>query len=117
VGGILRERQTPVQIVVANLEIAVSAYVIVDMEVTDPVAIEEYRRLAGASVAAHGGRFAVRGGRLDYLEGDWKPQRVIVLEFADAAQARAWWSSPEYAAARVIRDRAARTRMVLVEGT
>ncbi len=93
-----------------------TAYVIVDMEVTDPVAIEEYRRLAGASVTAHGGRFIVRGGRLDCLEGGWEPQRIVVLEFPDASRARAWWSSPEYDAARVIRNRAARTRMVLVEG-
>ncbi|HWI15981.1 MAG TPA: DUF1330 domain-containing protein [Burkholderiales bacterium] len=93
-----------------------AAYVIVEMAITDPVAIEEYRRLAGASVAQYGGRFIVRGGRLEYLEGGWEPERIVVLEFPDAARARAWWSSPEYAAARVIRERAARTRMVLVEG-
>ncbi len=93
-----------------------TAYVIVDMQITDPVAIEEYRRLAGASVAAHGGRFIVRGGRLDFLEGGWRPERIVVLQFPDAAQARAWWASPEYAAARTVRERAARTRMILVEG-
>jgi uncharacterized protein (DUF1330 family) len=94
-----------------------TAYVIVEMEVTDPVAIEEYRRLAGASVAQHGGRFIVRGGKLDYLEGGWHPERIVVLEFPDSATARTWWSSPDYAAARTVRDRAAHTRMVLVEGT
>ena len=94
-----------------------AAYVIVEMEITDPVAIEEYRRLAGASVAQHGGRFIVRGGKLDFLEGGWKPERIVVLEFPSMGQAKTWWSSPEYAAARVVRNRAARTRMILVEGT
>ncbi|MGE5523213.1 MAG: DUF1330 domain-containing protein [Rhodospirillaceae bacterium] len=94
-----------------------TAYVIVEMTITDAVAIEEYRRLAGASVAQYGGRFIVRGGKLDFLEGGWAPERVVVLEFPSRDQARAWWSSPEYSAARVIRDRAARTRMILVEGT
>ena len=94
-----------------------TAYVIVEMEVTDPVAIQEYRRLAGASVAAHGGRFIVRGGKLDYLEGGWHPERIVVLEFPTAGQAKTWWSSKDYAVAREIRERAARTRMILVEGT
>jgi uncharacterized protein (DUF1330 family) len=94
-----------------------AAYVIVEMETTDPVAIEQYRRLAGASVAKHGGRFIVRGGKLEFLEGGWEPERIVVLEFPDAAQAKTWWSSPEYAAARHVRNTAARTRMILVEGT
>lgn len=94
-----------------------TAYVIVEMAITDPVAIEEYRRLAGASVVQYGGRFIVRGGKLDFLEGGWTPERIVVLEFPNRDQARTWWSSPEYSAARVIRDRAARTRMILVEGT
>lgn len=93
-----------------------SAYVIVEMQITDPVAIEEYRRLAGASVARHGGRFIVRGGRLQFLEGGWEPERIVVLEFPDAERAREWWSSPDYAEARLVRDGAARTRMILVDG-
>jgi uncharacterized protein (DUF1330 family) len=96
---------------------AMAAYVIVEMEITDPVAIEEYRRLAGASVAKHGGRFIVRGGKLEFLEGGWEPERIVVLEFPDAARAKTWWSSPDYAAARLVRNTAARTRMILVEGT
>jgi uncharacterized protein (DUF1330 family) len=94
-----------------------SAYIIVEMEVVDPVLIEEYRKLAGASVAAHGGRFIVRGGKLEALEGDWHPPRLVVIEFAGPTAARAWWFSEEYAQARVIRDSAARNvKMVLVEG-
>jgi uncharacterized protein (DUF1330 family) len=93
-----------------------AAYVIVEMDVTDPVAIEDYRRLAAASVAAHGGRYIVRGGAMEPLEGDWKPLRLVVLEFPDLQSAKAWWSSRDYAAARAIRERAARTRMILVQG-
>ena len=93
-----------------------TAYVIVDMTVTDTAKIEEYRRLAGASVAAYGGKFLVRGGRIEVLDGDWKPQRIIVIEFPGMEQAQQWRSSPEYGKACEIRDRAARTSMLLVEG-
>jgi uncharacterized protein (DUF1330 family) len=93
-----------------------AAYVIVDMTVTDTAKIEEYRSLAGASVAAYGGKFLVRGGRIEVLDGDWKPQRIIVIEFPGMLQARQWRSSPEYGKACEIRDHAARTRMLLVEG-
>jgi len=93
-----------------------AAYVIVDMTVTDTVAIGEYRKLAGASVIAYGGKFLVRGGRSEILDGDWSPRRVVVIEFPDTDQAKLWRSSPEYARAREIRDRAARTSMIVVEG-
>ncbi|HSN40962.1 MAG TPA: DUF1330 domain-containing protein [Burkholderiales bacterium] len=93
-----------------------AAYIIVEMEVTDPVGILEYRKLAEASVTAYGGRFVVRGGRTEALEGGWEPKRIVVLEFPDAGRARQWWESKEYAEARVIRNRAANTRMILAEG-
>jgi len=93
-----------------------TAYVIVEMTVTDPVRIEEYRKLAGASIAAHGGRFVVRGGQTEVLDGDWNPQRIVVIVFPDRDRARAWRNSPEYGEACRIRDRAASTRMILVEG-
>lgn len=94
-----------------------SAYVIVEMTVTDTVRIEEYRKLAGASVAQYGGRFVVRGGRSETLDGDWKPQRLVVLEFPGLAEAKRWHASSEYRAACKIRDQAASTRMVAVEGS
>jgi len=94
-----------------------AAYIIVEMEVTDPVGILEYRKLAEASVAACGGRFLVRGGRTEALEGGWEPKRIVVLEFPTVSRAKEWWSSKEYAKARVIRERTARTRMILAEGT
>ena len=93
-----------------------TAYVIVEMEVTDPVGIEEYRKLAAASVAAYGGRFVVRGGNAEALEGDWQPKRIVVLEFPSAARAKEWWGSKDYATARVVRERTAKTRMILAEG-
>ena len=93
-----------------------AAYVIVDITVTDPARIEQYRELAGASVAAAGGKFLVRGGKIEVLDGDWKPQRMVVIEFPSLERARFWRASPEYGKACEIRDRAAKTRMIVVEG-
>jgi uncharacterized protein (DUF1330 family) len=93
-----------------------TAYVIVDIEVTDPVGYEEYKRLAAPTVAAYGGRYIVRGGAAETLEGDWIPRRLVVLEFESVADARRWWDSPEYTAARAVRRRTARTSMVVVAG-
>jgi uncharacterized protein (DUF1330 family) len=93
-----------------------TAYVIVDMTVTDAVKIQDYRKLAEKSVADYGGRFIVRGGPMEVLDGDWNPKRVVVLEFPGMAEARRWRASPEYVSACEIRNRAATTRMILVEG-
>ena len=93
-----------------------TAYVIVDMTVTDAVKIQDYRKLAEQSVADYGGRFIVRGGQMEVLDGDWSPKRVVVLEFPGMAEARRWRASPEYGKAVDIRNRAATTRMILVEG-
>jgi uncharacterized protein (DUF1330 family) len=93
-----------------------AAYVIVDMNVTDTVKIADYRKLAEKSVADYGGRFIVRGGQTEVLDGDWTPKRMVVLEFPGMAEARRWRASPEYAKACEIRNLAATTRMILVEG-
>ncbi|MBM3358969.1 MAG: DUF1330 domain-containing protein [Betaproteobacteria bacterium] len=93
-----------------------AAYVIVDVTVTDPATFEEYRRLAGLSVAAHGGKFLVRGGKWEPLEGDWQPTRIVVIEFPTVDRAKLWYASPGYKAARDVRARAANMRMVVVEG-
>jgi uncharacterized protein (DUF1330 family) len=93
-----------------------TAYVIVDMTVTDTVKIQDYRKLAEQSVADYGGRFIVRGGQTEVLDGDWSPKRVVVLEFPGMVEARRWRASPEYAKAVEIRNLAATTRMFLVEG-
>lgn len=93
-----------------------AAYVIVDIQVTDPAGYAEYRQLASPIVAAYGGKYLVRGGALETLEGDWAPQRLVILEFPSVAQAKAWWDSPEYRPAREMRQRTTRSRMVVVEG-
>ncbi len=92
-----------------------AAYVIVDIEVHDPVEYEEYKKLAAPTVAACGGRYVVRGGAVEVLEGSWQPNRLVVLEFENTAQAKAWWVSQEYSAAKEIRHRTARTNMIVTE--
>src|SRR5687767_15463080 len=91
------------------------ALIIVDIEVLDPVAYEDYKRLASASIAAHGGRYLVRGGRSEVLDGDWTPRRLVVLEFDSLNQAKAWRASPEYAEAKKVREICARANMIVVE--
>ena len=93
-----------------------AAYVIVEIEVTDPAGYEDYKKLAPASVAAYGGKFVVRGGAHETLEGAWRPQRLVVLEFPSIARARQWWESAEYRDAKALRQRTARTKMIVVEG-
>lgn len=91
------------------------ALIIVDIEVTDPVRYEDYKRLASASIAAHGGRYLVRGGASEVLDGDWTPRRLVVLEFDSFEQAKGWRASPEYAEAKKVREGAARSNMIVVE--
>jgi uncharacterized protein (DUF1330 family) len=92
------------------------AYVVVDIEVTDPEQYSAYREAAGPAVAAYGGRFLVRGGEMEPLEGGWEPGRVVVVEFPDLETVRRWYESPEYRHARSLREGAARMRMLAVEG-
>lgn len=93
-----------------------SAYVIVDIEVIDPVGYEEYKKLAGGTPALYGGKYLARGGPNETLEGDWKANRLVILEFESVEKAKAWLNSPEYAPARTLRHKYARSRMVVVEG-
>jgi uncharacterized protein (DUF1330 family) len=93
-----------------------SAYIIADIQVSDPVAYDDYRPLAAASIARFGGRFIVRGGKIDLLEGEPQPERIVVIEFPDADTARRWYQSEEYQAALKIRQAASRGRVLLVEG-
>lgn len=92
------------------------AYAIFDIVVTDPERYEEYKKLAAPAIAAYGGKYLVRGGQLDVLEGDWEPSRVVVLEFPTAEQVKAWIDSPEYREARALRHATAATKAILVEG-
>jgi uncharacterized protein (DUF1330 family) len=92
------------------------AYVVIDIEVNDPAAYEDYKRLAPPAIAAYGGRYLARGGRTETLEGDWSPKRLVILEFDSIERARAWWASEEYREAKELRQRCASARMVVVEG-
>jgi uncharacterized protein (DUF1330 family) len=92
------------------------AYAIFDIVVTDSERYEDYKKLAPPAIAAYGGKYLVRGGRLDVLEGDWNPSRIVVLEFPTAGQAKAWIDSPEYREARALRHATATTNAILVEG-
>lgn len=92
------------------------AYVIVEVDVTDPEGYEEYKAPAAANVLASGGRYRVRGGKTEVLEGDWQPTRLVVLQFDSIEQAKAWYNSEEYEPLKGIRQRTTNSRMILVEG-
>ncbi len=93
-----------------------TAYVIVDIEVTDPAGYEEYKKLAPAPTALYGGRYIARGGKTETLEGDWSPSRLVIIEFPSVEQAKAWLNSSEYGPARAMRHQYAKSRMVVIEG-
>ncbi len=92
------------------------AYIVAEVEVLDKERYETYKQMVPASLAAYGGRFIVRGGAAETLEGDWLPKRLVILEFPSVAQAKAWWGSSEYAEAKALRQATARARMIVVEG-
>jgi uncharacterized protein (DUF1330 family) len=93
-----------------------AAYVIGEIEVTDPATYEEYRRQVMAVVTKYGGKFLVRGGRVETLEGGWTPRRFVALEFPSMEQAQKWYRSPEYAPLIELRKRASRGKLIIVEG-
>ena len=93
-----------------------ATYIIATIDITDPGRYADYRQLVGRIVAEHGGRFLVRGGAVEPLEGTWQPTRLVVLEFADAEHARTFYHSPAYAAARAVRQEASQGSLILVEG-
>ena len=93
-----------------------AAYVIGEIEVTDPATYEEYRKQVLATVAKYGGRFVVRGGKVEPLEGGWSPKRLVMLEFPSMEQALKWYRSPEYAPLIKLRQKAARGKLLVVEG-
>jgi len=92
------------------------AYVIVDIEVTDPYGYEEYKKLAQTAAKLYGGKYLARGGPNETLEGDWKANRLVILEFENTVKAKTWLNSPEYAPARSLRHKYARSKMIVVEG-
>jgi uncharacterized protein (DUF1330 family) len=93
-----------------------SAYVIVDIEVTDPEGYKEYVKLAPATVTLYGGEYLARGGSTQVLEGEWTPKRLVILRFESVEQARRWLDSPEYEPVRALRHKYARSNMVVIAG-
>lgn len=92
------------------------AFIVAEVNVTDPAGYEPYRPLAAASIARFGGRFVVRGGKAELLEGASEPTRIVVIEFPDADTARRWYNSAEYQSALKVRQAASHDRLILVEG-
>jgi uncharacterized protein (DUF1330 family) len=93
-----------------------AAYVIVDISIHDHTMYEEYKKLTPAAVAAFDGKFVIRGGETIVMEGSWDPKRVVVLQFPTVKHAKDWWGSEIYSKARAIRQAAATTNMIIVEG-
>lgn len=91
------------------------ALVIVEIEIHNNEIYEEYKKLTPASIQSFGGRFVVRGAETFSFEGDWNPQRLVVLEFPSVEVAKSWWTSEGYAHAKSLRQQSANTRMLVVE--
>ena len=92
------------------------AYIVVEVEVEDPVRYEDYKAMVPPSLGPYGGRFIVRGGKVETLEGDWAPKRFVMVEFPSVEKAKAWWDSAEYKDAKALRQATAKTQMIVVEG-
>jgi len=93
-----------------------AAYIVVQVDVTDPARYERYKSLVPPSFQKYGGRFIVRGGKTETLEGDWAPKRFVIVEFPSVEQAKAWWASSEYAEAKALRQATAISQMIVAEG-
>jgi len=93
-----------------------AAYIIVDVKVTEPEAYERYKATVQQTLEKFGGKFVVRGGHSEILEGDWKPNRLVVLEFGSMERAKAWWNSDDYREPRKLRQSASITNMIVVDG-
>ena len=92
------------------------AFVIANITIVDPIRYEDYKRMVPATLVPFGGRFVVRGGYTQVLEGDWRPGRLVLLEFPSVERAQAWWNSPEYAAARDLRQATSTGTLIILEG-
>lgn len=93
-----------------------AAYLIVEVSIHNPAEYEDYKKLTPGSLKNYQGKFIVRGAKTECLEGEWNPERIVVLEFPSVELAKAWWASEEYAPAKALRQRTAHTKMLLVEG-
>ncbi len=93
-----------------------SAYIVVEVDVKDPERYANYRAMVPASLEVYGGKFLVRGGAVENLEGNWIPSRFVIIEFESVDRAKQWWDSDEYREARNLRQATSDTKMIVVEG-
>ena len=93
-----------------------TAYIVLNIEITDPAGYADYKELAQVTVLQYGGKYLARGGKAENIEGAWQPKRMVILEFPSMDQAKAWINSPEYAPARSLRHQYAISEGVLIEG-
>ncbi len=93
-----------------------AGYVLIDSEVTDEALFAEFLKRVPATVDAYGGKYLVRGGGTEVIEGEWMPHRIVVVEFDNVEQARTWLNSPEYIEIKEIRTRSANADVIIVEG-
>jgi uncharacterized protein (DUF1330 family) len=93
-----------------------AAYVVVQVDVKDPVRYDDYKKMVPPSIEKFGGRFLVRGGKTHTMEGSWSPKRFVLVEFPSVEQARAWWASPEYAEAKALRQATSDSQLIIAEG-
>jgi uncharacterized protein (DUF1330 family) len=93
-----------------------AAYIIADIRVHDASKFEGYRARVPATLTPYGGRFIVRGGKVETIEGTWAPSRLVILEFPSMERAKAWWNSEEYAEPKELRQAASEGQFLLVEG-
>ena len=93
-----------------------AAYLIADIDITDAAVYEEYKREVPATQQRYGGKYLGRGGLTKVLEGDWEPHRLVIVEFPDLASLMKWYTSPEYSRLKAIREKSAKTRIIVLEG-
>ena len=93
-----------------------SAYVVIEIIIKNPEGYKEYKRLAPPTIAAYGGKYLARGGKAENLEGDWQPNRIVILEFESVEKAKQWLDSEEYQEAKALRHKYASSNAIVVEG-
>ena len=93
-----------------------AAYVIADVDVTDPATFQEYGKQVPATVTRYGGRYLARGGKVENIEGSWEPSRLVIIEFPSMEEARTWYRSEEYRGPLKLRHDSANTNVLFIEG-
>lgn len=93
-----------------------AGYIVADIAITDPDEYQKYAQQTAATLEPYGGKFLVRGGQPETVEGNWKTKRIVIIEFPSVEQAKTWYDSPEYEAIKGIRQRSAVSNILIVHG-